>query len=395
MLTQLILLGSVVAAAAAAQFSYGKCEVKKSKEPGLCIHIRNCPFLDEILKVEQQTDEQRQLLSDSQCGLDNTRQTTLVERILVCCPESKRTMQAISPPAGSPPTASRSGEEPGNVLPSIGTCGTMFENRILGGLNTSLYEFPWMVLVQYTNPRNEMGFLCGGTLINSRYVLTAGHCLKSTKLDMGNWKMHRVRLGEWDTTTSPDCEVLTNKKRTCAPMHLDIEVEDQIMHEQYVPNSIDQLNDIALLRLKETVSYTESVLPICLPVAEDVRNKNYEGFAMEVAGWGVTEDGTPSSRKKKITVDVWALKECQNKYRSYQRHISGSQLCSGGKVNIDTCQGDSGGPLMIKSDVGEQQVFFVTGVVSYGPTPCGLQGWPGVYTRVGNYIDWVETKLKA
>ncbi|XP_064550791.1 spaetzle-processing enzyme-like [Drosophila montana] len=397
---QLILLGALgvigTAAAATAQFSYGSCETKGTKEHGLCIHIRNCPFLYEILNISQSTPEQRQLLSDSQCGLDNTRQSGLVQRILVCCPDSKRRMQSADTATGTP-VENRSGGEPdpSNVLPSIGTCGILFSNRIIGGTKTQLFEFPWMALLQYKKPNDELDFNCGGTLINSRYVLTAGHCLNSSQLQMYNWQLYSVRLGEWDISTAPDCVTeVGNKQRTCAPMHLDIEIEKRILHELYVPNSIDQMHDIGLLRLKQAVRFTEYVKPICLPVGDDVRNNDFEGYAMDVAGWGVTEDGKPSNVKLKITVDVWTLKSCQDKYRAYQMHLNSSQLCAGGKINIDTCQGDSGGPLMVPTHVGMQEVFFVAGVTSYGPKPCGLQGWPGVYTRVGQYVDWVVSKLE-
>lgn len=212
---------------------------------------------------------------------------------------------------------------------------------------------------------------------------------------MHGWQLYSVRLGEWDISTAPDCVTeVGNKQRTCAPMHLDIEIEKPILHELYVPNSIDQMHDIGLLRLKQAVRFTEYVKPICLPVGDDVRNNDFEGYAMDVAGWGVTEDGKPSNVKLKITVDVWTLKSCQDKYRAYQMHLNSSQLCAGGKINIDTCQGDSGGPLMVPTHVGMQEVFFVAGVTSYGPKPCGLQGWPGVYTRVGQYVDWVVSKLE-
>ncbi|KAH8419185.1 hypothetical protein KR222_009242, partial [Zaprionus bogoriensis] len=380
-----------------AQFSYGSCENKGTKEKGLCIHIRDCPFLYEILNISQPSGDQRKLLADSQCGLDNTRQSDLVQRILVCCPDSKRTAQGAATGA-DPGVDSRSSDdpEPGNVLPSIGKCGILFANRIIGGTKTQLFEFPWMALLQYKKPaNNEVGFHCGGTLINSRYVLTAGHCLASSKLEKYGWELHSVRLGEWDTSTEPDCVVELTKKRICAPLHMDIEVEKRILHELYVPNSIDQMHDIALLRLKRAVVFSDYVKPICLPVGDDVRNNNFEDYAMDVAGWGITEDGKPSNTKLKITVHVWNLDKCQDKYRTYQMHLNRSQLCAGGKANVDTCQGDSGGPLMVPTHVGEQEIFFVAGVTSYGPQPCGLQGWPGVYTRVGHYVDWITDKLKA
>lgn len=39
--------------------------------------------------------------------------------------------------------------------------------------------------------------------------------------------------------------------------------------------------------------------------------------------------------------------------------------------------------------------YYVLGIVSFGPSPCGMEGWPGVYTRITKYVPWIITKLKA
>ena len=39
--------------------------------------------------------------------------------------------------------------------------------------------------------------------------------------------------------------------------------------------------------------------------------------------------------------------------------------------------------------------YYIEGIVSYGPDPCGVEFWPGIYTRIGNYIEWIERNLKA
>jgi len=69
----------------------------------------------------------------------------------------------------------------------------------------------------------------------------------------GGEQFLELGLGEWDTRTDPDCSTLMNGERICAPNHIDIEVEKGIIHEQFAPASVDQKNDIALVRLKRSV----------------------------------------------------------------------------------------------------------------------------------------------
>lgn len=90
-----------------------------------------------------------------------------------------------------------------------------------------------------------------------------------------------VRLGEWDQSTDVDCD-----ESNCSDPVLDVPVVDRIPHENYVPASRAQENDIALLRLANSVSFTDWVKPICLPIAANTRNLNFDDYTFVVAGWG-------------------------------------------------------------------------------------------------------------
>jgi len=59
-------------------------------------------------------------------------------------------------------------------------------------------------------------------------------------------------------------------------------------------------------------------------------------------------------------------------------------------INISNrFQGDSGGPLMffIKNQ------YYLMGIVSRGPKICGEPGYPGIYTRVSYFMDWIVGKI--
>lgn len=72
---------------------------------------------------------------------------------------------------------------------------------------------------------------------------------------------------------------------------VDIQIAETIVHENYVPTSSAQGDDIALIRLSQAAPYTDYIRPICLPTDESLRNKNYDELLLDVAGFGRTEYG--------------------------------------------------------------------------------------------------------
>nr|XP_012144316.1 PREDICTED: transmembrane protease serine 9-like [Megachile rotundata] len=249
-------------------------------------------------------------------------------------------------------------EAPG---PCYCNCGLRNEeSRIVGGQTTRMNEFPWMARLSYLNK-----FYCGGTLINDRYVLTAAHCVKGPIFRF-MWFMIKVTFGEHDR---------------CMEKGAETRYVVRVLTGDFSFLNFD--NDIALLRLNERVPLSDTIRPICLP---SVRDNAYVGTKAIASGWGTLhEDGKPSCLLQEVEVPVMSLQDCRN--TSYNpRMISDNMICAGyvdGKK--DSCQGDSGGPLIAER---EDKKYELIGIVSWG-NGCARQGYPGVYTRVTRYIDWI------
>ncbi|XP_049545294.1 serine protease grass-like [Anopheles darlingi] len=267
------------------------------------------------------------------------------------------------------------------------TCGKSIYQKVAWGNTTDPFEYPWMVVLRYIR-NGEVKDQCGGSLINNRYVLTAAHCVRT-----GNgWTLFKLRLGEQDKSQPIDCIVYSNGERSCADPPIEVDIESTVVYPGY--NSPFGRHDIALIRMAQAATYTDSIQPICLPTREDVRKLQLPRFI--VAGWGMTENQTDSDVLMQATLDSVPVPECQLTLRRNGLIIDLSeehQMCAGGKNRIDSCKGDSGGPLGFSIGlVGARFVEY--GIVSAGIQSCGIRSVPGIYTRVSPYMEWIVDNMQ-
>ena len=145
-------------------------------------------------------------------------------------------------------------------------------------------------------------------------------------------------------------------------------------------------NDIALIKTDRPFDWDEYVSPVCLPNKKlDIR----KGFGV-ISGFGEMENGLNSYELLWARIEMLSKTECMK--GPNRDELTKNMICAGGG-KVDSCQGDSGGPLVVNVE----GKFKLAGVTSWG-YGCGISGSPGVYTKVANYIDWIEDakqKLKG
>lgn len=242
-----------------------------------------------------------------------------------------------------------------------------------------------MALIGFTSGGSNTVWGCGGALINSRYIVTAGHC--TAPQFTFNRRISVIRLGEHNLGTNQDCE---NRQsgRVCAPVHQDFTAEQIIRHPSF--NSRGTVSDdIALIRLDRPAQLNGFVEPVCLP-PPGVRTSSIVGSRQAiVAGWGTTENGPNTQILQSVRLPFVSKAECNPHYRN---GLIDEQVCFGGEGRRDSCFGDSGGPVMISGTSTPNYTFLA--LVSFGQPQCGVVGVPAVYTDVSAYRSWIVSNLR-
>ncbi|XP_047476861.1 venom protease-like [Penaeus chinensis] len=327
-------------------------------EPGTCQPLQRCPSYFPLLSS---------LRAPGVINFFRQRICRVFSRnVFLCCPS--RPTPALPFVGPTRPVASSS-----SIIPPKVECGRPSVQKVIGGEEIAVGSWPWLAAVGTLQGRTFLAS-CGGTLITRRHVLTASHCFDDPRFV--NPTM--VRLGEHDLTSSSD---------NARPQDFRIAGRRSPGY-----NRRTHENDFEVLILDSDVAFNEVIRPACLPF--DERSNSFQNTDLTVIGWGRTSTTSLRTSSVPVQADVPVV-DTNSCSRAYQRVeskpvVDQRHLCAG-KGSTDSCGGDSGGPL---NYLGGDKRYYVVGVVSFA-VDCARPEFPGVYTRVTSYLDWLVPVLES
>ncbi|XP_048185338.1 kallikrein-14 [Perognathus longimembris pacificus] len=228
------------------------------------------------------------------------------------------------------------------------------DHRIIGGYTCVPNSQPWQVAL-LAGP--GMRFLCGGSLLSNKWVITASHCSRPIlHVALGKHNLRR-----WEATQQIR------------------RVVRQVPHPQYNPRTHD--NDLMLLELERAVPLGRAVRPIAL-----ASTCASPGTPCRVSGWGTTSSPIANfpPTLRCVNVSIFSEQACR---QAYSGAITSNMVCAGvPQGGKDSCQGDSGGPLVCEGQL--------HGLVSWGMERCAMRGYPGVYTNLCRHLGWIQSIIQ-
>ncbi|VDI50713.1 Hypothetical predicted protein [Mytilus galloprovincialis] len=263
------------------------------------------------------------------------------------------------------------------ILAQNGTCGvqvikphqhssTSRVSRIVGGRESIPHSWPWMVLLRFRTAT----ITCGGSLVRGAdgniVIVTAAHCVDGAT-DPADWK----------------ADVGVHSRASMEPNQKEYGIQEIIPNPGFNFQFLD--DDIAILKTAWPIELNDYVQPICMTTENSELKVGQECVVM---GWGAdVQGGSPVDRLHEVYKPIIADVDCGNALSVFG-YNNNSMLCAGNLVQggVDACSFDSGVPFACKNTNGQWELV---GISSWG-FGCAQPGYPGVYTEVYTFLQWIH-----
>lgn len=253
--------------------------------------------------------------------------------------------------------------------------------KIVGGSTADISQYPWQAAVLIDGEQ-----VCGGSLLTSRIVITAAHCVFDTDPDCGPFSATgRPPVctpffdpgGDGTSKLDPDdVSVILGHTTISGGSGSASPVIGVANRSNYDPNY--QGDDVPRFDVGYLVLASASTQTQIKIADSSARSLWLPPSPIDISGWGTTSDSPIASTQDTLratTVNVVGDPSCSAAYGA--DFDPGTMVCAAAPGK-DTCAGDSGGPLEAPLAGGGYRLAGITG---WGEG-CAEPGFPGVYTRV-------------
>ncbi|XP_070494002.1 brachyurin-like [Chironomus tepperi] len=242
---------------------------------------------------------------------------------------------------------------------------------IVGGNNATRGQIPHQVTL-YVIQRGNSGWLCGGSLINETWVLTAAHCVYGTY-------SYIIVIGGHNNVNLPIYSYRQNVT--------DIK-NNVFVYKTYNDENLN--NDIALIRLPVAIPKNDPNIGIVRLPWNNTSDK-FVGYDGTVSGFGRYSDSHnfTSEQLKYVVLPIITNTYCASFY--VKDAVTDSNICGATTASASSCSGDSGGPFTVQIN----GVTTIVGVVSFGAQKGCQKGYPAGFTRVTSFVKWIDSVMNA
>lgn len=248
------------------------------------------------------------------------------------------------------------------------------QSRIVNGDIIDITEVPWQIAIKEVNQIGEFYHVCGGSIINNEWIITAGHCINSSNT-------YWIHAGVTDQTDISAGQLIL--------------VDQVIVHPTHSTSGLGV--DMALLHLSEPLCFNESVQPIeyATPQNTTLTDVSPETPAL-LTGWGFTEEQVTSDLLRGITIPIIDLADAfylyhggenDNSCRYFGLQPSDERIAFFGDNGKAPDSGDSGGPAVIF--INDEPIL--VGAFSFGGCPREL--FPSFYSNIREYSDFITNNI--